>query len=143
MPDGFHRRNHRDHRKGRRRPSRMGRDEPAASRPGDDADVLQRVLSLQVGQLGPLADRRMHLVQCLAAKDAYQFLGSPEGELAVVQACLYCATAPKSNAAYAAGIIAILIAVAITWFAYPRKQDELDLVAQYQREDTQSPTGVH
>ena len=48
-----------------------------------------------------------------------------------------------SNAAYAAGIIAILIAVAITWFAYPRKQDELDLVAQYQREDTQSPTGVH
>ena len=47
-----------------------------------------------------------------------------------------------SNAAYAAGIIAILIAVAITWFAYPRKQDELDLVAQYQQEDTQSPTGV-
>ncbi|HKX36735.1 MAG TPA: replication-associated recombination protein A, partial [Rhizorhapis sp.] len=40
--------------------------------------------------------------QCLAAKDAYDFLGSPEGELAIVQACLYCATAPKSNAAYAA-----------------------------------------
>ena len=47
-----------------------------------------------------------------------------------------------SNAAYAAGIIAILIAVAITWFAYPRKQAELELVAQYQQEDTQSPTGV-
>jgi replication-associated recombination protein RarA len=29
------------------------------------------------------------LVQCLAAKDAYDFLGSPEGELAIVQACLY------------------------------------------------------
>ena len=42
------------------------------------------------------------LVQCLAAKDAYQFLGSPEGELAIVQACLYLATAPKSNAAYVA-----------------------------------------
>src|SRR3546814_13200448 len=42
------------------------------------------------------------LIQCLAAKDAYQFLGSPEGELAIVQACLYLATAPKSNAAYAA-----------------------------------------
>jgi putative ATPase len=42
------------------------------------------------------------LVQCLAAKDAYDFLGSPEGELAIVQACLYCATAPKSNAAYKA-----------------------------------------
>jgi putative ATPase len=34
--------------------------------------------------------------------EAYRFLGSPEGELAIVQACLYCATAPKSNAAYAA-----------------------------------------
>jgi putative ATPase len=41
-------------------------------------------------------------VQCLAAKDAYDFLGSPEGELAIVQACLYLATAPKSNAAYMA-----------------------------------------
>ena len=42
------------------------------------------------------------LVQCLAAKDAYDFLGSPEGELAIVQATLYLATAPKSNAAYKA-----------------------------------------
>ena len=42
------------------------------------------------------------LVQCLAAKDAYEFLGSPEGELAIAQACLYCATAAKSNAAYKA-----------------------------------------
>ncbi|MEO5973406.1 MAG: replication-associated recombination protein A [Sphingomicrobium sp.] len=42
------------------------------------------------------------LVQCLAAKDSYDFLGSPEGELAIVQACLYCATAPKSNATYMA-----------------------------------------
>ena len=42
------------------------------------------------------------MIQCLAAKDAYDFLGSPEGELAIVQACLYLATAPKSNAAYVA-----------------------------------------
>ncbi len=42
------------------------------------------------------------LVQALSAKQAYEFLGSPEGELAIVQACLYCATAPKSNAAYKA-----------------------------------------
>ena len=42
------------------------------------------------------------LVQCMAAKDAYDFLGSPEGELAIVQACLYLATAPKSNAVYGA-----------------------------------------
>ena len=38
----------------------------------------------------------------MAAKDAYEFLGSPEGELALVQACIYIATAPKSNAAYKA-----------------------------------------
>jgi len=42
------------------------------------------------------------LVQCLAAKDCYDFLGSPEGELAIAQACLYLATAPKSNATYMA-----------------------------------------
>ena len=38
----------------------------------------------------------------MAAKDAYHFLGSPEGELAIAQAALYLATAPKSNAAYEA-----------------------------------------
>jgi putative ATPase len=37
-----------------------------------------------------------------AAKDAYDFLGSPEGELAIAEAVIYVATAPKSNAAYAA-----------------------------------------
>ena len=42
------------------------------------------------------------LTQCIAAKDTYDFLGSPEGELAIAQACLYLATAPKSNAVYAA-----------------------------------------
>jgi putative ATPase len=42
------------------------------------------------------------LVQTLAAKDAYDFLGSPEGELAIAQAVIYLATAPKSNAAYVA-----------------------------------------
>jgi len=58
---------------------------------------LVRFASEDVGLADPNA-----LVQCLAAKDAYDFLGSPEGELAIVQACLYLATAPKSNAAYAA-----------------------------------------
>jgi len=42
------------------------------------------------------------LTQALAAKDAYDFLGSPEGELALAQAVVYVATAPKSNAAYVA-----------------------------------------
>ncbi|KFG89749.1 AAA ATPase central domain protein [Sphingobium herbicidovorans NBRC 16415] len=62
--------------------------------------VLRRLVRFASEDIG-LADPQA-LVQCLAAKDAFDFLGSPEGELAIVQACLYCATAPKSNAAYAA-----------------------------------------
>ena len=62
--------------------------------------VLRRITRFASEDIG-LADPQA-LVQCLAAKDAYEFLGSPEGELAIVQACLYCATAPKSNAAYRA-----------------------------------------
>jgi putative ATPase len=42
------------------------------------------------------------ITQALAAKDTYDFLGSPEGELALAQAAIYLATAPKSNAAYVA-----------------------------------------
>ena len=62
--------------------------------------VLRRLVRFASEDVG-LADPQA-LTQCLAAKDAYEFLGSPEGELAIVQACLYLATAPKSNAAYAA-----------------------------------------
>ena len=62
--------------------------------------VLRRLVRFASEDVG-LADPQA-LVQCLAAKDAYDFLGSPEGELAIVQACLYVATAPKSNAAYKA-----------------------------------------
>ena len=62
--------------------------------------LLRRLTRAAVEDIG-LADPQA-LVQCLAAKDCYDFLGSPEGELAIVQACLYLATAPKSNAAYMA-----------------------------------------
>jgi putative ATPase len=62
--------------------------------------VLRRLVRFASEDVG-LADPQA-LVQCLAAKDAYDFLGSPEGELAIVQACLYLATAPKSNRAYVA-----------------------------------------
>jgi putative ATPase len=62
--------------------------------------VLRRLVRFASEDIG-LADPQA-LVQCLAAKDSYDFLGSPEGELAIAQACLYCATAPKSNAAYVA-----------------------------------------
>src|ERR671910_566457 len=62
--------------------------------------LLRRLTRAAVEDIG-LADPNA-LLQCLAAKDMYDFLGSPEGELAIAQACLYLATAPKSNAAYAA-----------------------------------------
>ena len=62
--------------------------------------VLRRLTRAAVEDVG-LADPQA-LVQCIAAKDTYYFLGSPEGELAIAQACLYLATAPKSNAAYMA-----------------------------------------
>ena len=62
--------------------------------------LLRRLTRAAVEDIG-LADPNA-LVQCIAAKDSYDFLGSPEGELAIVQACLYLATAPKSNAVYMA-----------------------------------------
>src|SRR6187455_1179905 len=62
--------------------------------------VLRRLVRAAVEDVG-MADPNA-LMQCIAAKDAYDFLGSPEGELAIVQACLYLATAPKSNATYMA-----------------------------------------
>jgi putative ATPase len=62
--------------------------------------LLRRLTRAAVEDIG-LADPQA-LGQCIAAKDTYDFLGSPEGELAIVQACLYLATAPKSNAAYKA-----------------------------------------
>ncbi|WP_133365756.1 replication-associated recombination protein A [Qipengyuania sediminis] len=62
--------------------------------------LARRLIRMAVEDIG-LADPQA-LVQCLAAKDAYEFLGSPEGELALVQACLYLAAAPKSNAGYVA-----------------------------------------
>ncbi|WP_336970888.1 replication-associated recombination protein A [Sphingobium aromaticiconvertens] len=62
--------------------------------------VLRRLVRFASEDIG-LADPQA-LIQTLAARDAYEFLGSPEGELAIAQACLYCATAPKSNAAYVA-----------------------------------------
>jgi len=58
---------------------------------------LVRMASEDIGMADPHA-----LVVANAAKDAYDYLGSPEGELALAQACIYLATAPKSNAAYVA-----------------------------------------
>ena len=60
----------------------------------------RRLVRMAIEDIG-LADPQA-LVVANAAKDAYDFLGSPEGELALAQACLYLATAPKSNAGYKA-----------------------------------------
>ncbi len=62
--------------------------------------LLRRLTRAAVEDVG-LADPQA-LAQCIAAKDAYDFLGSPEGELAIAQACIYLATSPKSNAVYKA-----------------------------------------
>ena len=62
--------------------------------------ITRRLVRFAVEDIG-LADPQA-VVQANAAKDAYDFLGSPEGELAIAQAVIYLATAPKSNAAYGA-----------------------------------------
>ncbi len=68
---------------------------------GEDPRYLgRRLVRMAVEDIG-LADPQA-LVQANAAKDAYEFLGSPEGELALAQATVYLATAPKSNAVYSA-----------------------------------------
>jgi len=66
----------------------------------DPLYIARRVVRMAIEDIG-LADPQA-LVIANAAKDAYDFLGSPEGELAIAQAVIYVATAPKSNAAYAA-----------------------------------------
>jgi putative ATPase len=62
--------------------------------------IARRLVRMAVEDIG-MADPQA-LVQALAAKDTFDFLGSPEGELALAQTTIYLATAPKSNAAYAA-----------------------------------------
>lgn len=62
--------------------------------------IARRLVRFAVEDIG-LADPNA-LIQANAAKEAYDFLGSPEGELALVQLVIYLATAPKSNAAYTA-----------------------------------------
>ncbi len=62
--------------------------------------IARRVVRMAIEDIG-LADPQA-LVIANAAKEAYDFLGSPEGELAIAQAVIYVATAPKSNAGYSA-----------------------------------------
>src|SRR6266700_955674 len=66
----------------------------------DPLYLARRIVRIAAEDIG-LADPRA-LSVALAAKDAYHFLGSPEGELALAEAVVYLATAPKSNRVYAA-----------------------------------------
>jgi putative ATPase len=66
---------------------------------------LVRMAAEDIGNADPQA-----LVVANAAKDAYDFLGTPEGELALAQAAVYLATAPKSNAVYTAWKQALRVA---------------------------------
>jgi putative ATPase len=66
----------------------------------DPLYLARRVVRMAIEDIG-LADPQA-LVIANAAKDAYDFLGSPEGELAIAEAVIYLATAPKSNATYIA-----------------------------------------
>jgi putative ATPase len=66
----------------------------------DPLFLARRLVRMAVEDVG-LADPQA-LQVAMAAKDTYDFLGSPEGELALAEACVYIATAPKSNALYTA-----------------------------------------
>jgi putative ATPase len=66
----------------------------------DPLYVIRRVIRMAAEDIG-LADPQA-LSVCIAAQGAYEMLGSPEGELAIAEAVVYVATAPKSNAVYTA-----------------------------------------
>ena len=66
----------------------------------DPLYIARRVVRMAVEDIG-LADPNA-LAQCMAAKDAVDFLGMPEGNLALAQAVVYLSVAPKSNALYTA-----------------------------------------
>jgi len=66
----------------------------------DPMYVARRVVRMAVEDIGLASPEALNL--CLSAKDAMHFLGHPEGELALAQAVVYLALAPKSNAVYMA-----------------------------------------
>ena len=68
---------------------------------GEDAlYILRRLIRFAIEDIG-LADPQA-VIQANAARETYQFRGSPEGDLAIAQAVVYLASAPKSNAVYKA-----------------------------------------
>ncbi len=80
--------------------------------------ILRRLARFATEDIG-LADPNA-LLQVMAAKENYEFLGSPEGDYALSHATIYCATAPKSNASYLAHKSAVEIADATTNLMPPK-----------------------
>ncbi len=76
---------------------------------------LARFATEDIGTADPQA-----LLQVMAAKENYDFLGSPEGDYAISYAVIYCATAPKSNAAYVAHTAAMEVASKTTHLMPPK-----------------------
>ena len=70
--------------------------------------MARRIVRMAVEDIGLADPEAVH--QAMAAKDVFDFLGSPEGELALAQAVVYLATAPKSNAVYSAFVEARRVA---------------------------------
>jgi putative ATPase len=66
----------------------------------DPLYLARRIVRMAVEDIGLAAPEALNL--CLSARDTYDFLGSPEGELALAEAVVYLALAPKSNAVYSA-----------------------------------------
>jgi putative ATPase len=66
----------------------------------DPLYLARRITRMAVEDIGLAAPEALNL--CLSAKEAYEFLGSPEGDLALAQAVVYLSLAPKSNAVYVA-----------------------------------------
>ncbi|HXB62484.1 MAG TPA: hypothetical protein VNU94_06505, partial [Acidobacteriaceae bacterium] len=66
----------------------------------DPMYIARRVVRMAVEDIGLAAPEALNL--CLSARDALHFLGAPEGDLALAQAVVYLALAPKSNAVYTA-----------------------------------------
>lgn len=66
----------------------------------DPLYIARRMIRFAVEDIGMADPQAVH--QAIAAKETYEFLGSPEGELALAQAVVYLGTAPKSNAVYTA-----------------------------------------
>ena len=66
----------------------------------DPLYLARRVVRMAVEDIGLAAPEALNL--CLSAKQAMEFLGSPEGDLALAEAVVYLALAPKSNSVYTA-----------------------------------------